>query len=435
MSNLNELFPGLEAYDDINVDIDTTGSSDTAADTEPEIVANSETAAQAEEIAADGEKEEAKSELFVRQFTDLCDMQNHIATYGVDRTFLSLCNKGNVLGRALRIQMPAMESFDTVGSPASPVSIACVEALDDSLWQKFKDWVRKIWYAIKNFFTKIIDWFKGATGNYELRFGKLKQWYKNATKDGALEGKKLDSVKDTEVYGLQNFETIITKIDKMAAKLGTDKIMTEAKTVVGAICSNIGTKLTTHLKEVKVKGSKATEYRSYDSYDQQANDTDIEGKDVLSKTEQEKLDNLMDKIKDYKKDVKKAIDDLKALTIKSERDINNCIETIDDALGNNSLLERLITELRDYQRLEEQFKLSTDQTMQRMNQDIQRTEGSSMGAKYRAKLTRAISQANKLVFGAGALPFTDTAVINAYFKLLSGCRKCVKDSGGAETTV
>lgn len=419
MSNLNELFPGLEAYDDINVDIDTTGSSDTAADAEPEIVANSETAAQAEEIAADGEKEEAKAELFVRQFTDLCDMQDHIATYGVDRTFLALCNKNDVLGRALRIQMPAMESFDTVGSPASPVSIACVEALDDSLWQKFKDWVKKIWYAIKNFFIKVIDWFKGATGNYELRFGKLKQWYKDATKKGPLEGKELDSVKDVEVYGLQNFDEFDKKVANELSKVINDKLYTDADKFVKTISANIGATIS------QAKNANGTPTAN-------TNSADI---GVLSKEQQEAVDKYLKSVKEAKSNIKKEIKNLKSLTIKSDADIKLCIDAINDLLGNNSHLESFIIAFRTHNRQEEQFKLAVDQTMQRMNQDIQRAEGSSMGAKYRAELTRAVSLVNKIVFNTGAAPLAATTCINAMFKMVSSCRKCVKTAGAAETTV
>ena len=153
-NSMSELFPGCEAImEDVEINNNVTVPTEDAEQMEEAGVVEGETqATEGAEIESEATETEAAATAFARQFGELCHMQSHIATYGVDRTFLALCNRDNILGRAFGIQMPACESFDTVGSPYSPLSIACVEAMGDSMWEKFKEWVKKIWYRIKNFF-------------------------------------------------------------------------------------------------------------------------------------------------------------------------------------------------------------------------------------------------------------------------------------------
>ena len=70
----------------------------------------------------------AESQVLSAQFDELLAMQRHVAKFGVDRTFLSLFNKGGRLSRALGVNIPACESIDAVGYPTSPLSMACLEA-------------------------------------------------------------------------------------------------------------------------------------------------------------------------------------------------------------------------------------------------------------------------------------------------------------------
>ena len=53
----------------------------------------------------------AESQVLSAQFDELLAMQRHVAKFGVDRTFLSLFNKGGRLGRALGVNIPACESI------------------------------------------------------------------------------------------------------------------------------------------------------------------------------------------------------------------------------------------------------------------------------------------------------------------------------------
>ena len=162
-SSLSLLFPGCEAFDDdINVDINTTGTPADAADAATEA---EDLATEGAETQSEAEETSTAAEAFAHQFSELCALHKHIARFGVDRTLLALANRNNILGRALNLRLPATESFDSVGSPNSATSIACLEALSEGLWQKFKDFISRICKAVRNFILKMTQWWNEVSGN------------------------------------------------------------------------------------------------------------------------------------------------------------------------------------------------------------------------------------------------------------------------------
>ena len=177
-SSLSLLFPGCEAFDDdINVDINTTGTPADAADAATEA---EDLATEGAETQSEAEETSTAAEAFAHQFSELCALQKHIARFGVDRTLLALANRNNILGRALNLRLPATESFDSVGSPNSATSIACLEALSEGLWQKFKDFISRICKAVRNFILKMTQWWNEVSGNYETRLHKYEEFFKTA---------------------------------------------------------------------------------------------------------------------------------------------------------------------------------------------------------------------------------------------------------------
>jgi hypothetical protein len=80
---------------------------------------------------------------------ELDRMTAYVKAYGVDRSFLSLCNHHNQLA-TLGMQMPACESFDAVGDPKSATSQAALEGIAQG--------VRTVWEYIKKIIGRCVDW-------------------------------------------------------------------------------------------------------------------------------------------------------------------------------------------------------------------------------------------------------------------------------------
>ena len=130
----------------------------------------------------------AESQILSAQFDELLAMQRHVAKFGVDRTFLSLFNKGGRLGRALGIDIPACESIDAVGYPTSALSMACLEAFghkEKGVVAKIVDFIVALIQKIKNLAARFWTWFKGLVDNQATKWQKLQNISKNRviTKD------------------------------------------------------------------------------------------------------------------------------------------------------------------------------------------------------------------------------------------------------------
>lgn len=179
MANLTKVIPGLEAFleGDVNIETNVEVPADEQA-VEADVAAADEaaTATEGAEVVAETEETATQAEMLAAQFDEMFAMRDHIAKFGVDRTFLSICNRNNVLGKALGIQMPACESFDAVGSPTSALSLACMEAFSLSgMWESVKKFVKKIWERIVELFNRCVLWFKTVFRSNEVKFGKVKK--------------------------------------------------------------------------------------------------------------------------------------------------------------------------------------------------------------------------------------------------------------------
>lgn len=164
------------------VDIEETVAEEDATE---EVPATVEEVAQAEEggdIEVKDTEVLAESQVLSAQFDDLLAMQSHVAKFGVDRTFLSLFNKGGRLGRALGVDIPACESIDAVGYPTSALSMACLEAFghkEKGVVAKIIDFIVALVNKIKNLAKRFWTWITGLFNNQASKWNKLKQASKN----------------------------------------------------------------------------------------------------------------------------------------------------------------------------------------------------------------------------------------------------------------
>ena len=164
MSNLDLLIPGMASLMEGDVEI-TNNVTVPAEDAEIEHVAEQaeevEEVAEGAEAGAEIEQTAEAAEMISRQFDELVAMRDHVAKFGVDRSFLSLCNRGDILGRALGVTLPACESFDAVGSPTSAVSVACMEAFSDKvrgIWERVKEFVKNLCKKVRDLFARFGEW-------------------------------------------------------------------------------------------------------------------------------------------------------------------------------------------------------------------------------------------------------------------------------------
>lgn len=191
MANFDALFPGMESILEGNVEInnDVTVPADDAEVQETAAVTEEvDNAATVSNSVGETEEGAAEAENASMVFDQLFRMHDHVARFGVDRTFLSLYNTNNELTRMLRVRFPSCESMDSVGSPRSSYSQSLLVAMesDDGIFHKFWEWVKKIARKIRDLAVKIWDWLAELFGNLEIRIGKLRKSLENRTeKTGA----------------------------------------------------------------------------------------------------------------------------------------------------------------------------------------------------------------------------------------------------------
>lgn len=139
--------------------------------------------------AYDREQVELSAEIALKsmEFDKKFSMMSHVAKFGVDRSFLSICNSNNELATELGITLPATEDFEIYGDPNSNVSkkvISSMEAFLDfgkkeSLWSKFWKWIKeivgKILGWIKGFFTKVWEFIKKLLGLGKAKLDKIEE--------------------------------------------------------------------------------------------------------------------------------------------------------------------------------------------------------------------------------------------------------------------
>ena len=432
-NSMSELFPGCEALmEDVEINNNVTVPTEDAEQIEEAGVVEGETqAAETAEIESDANETEAAATAFARQFGELCNMQAHIETYGVDRTFLALCNRDNILGRAFGIQMPACESFDTVGSPYSPLSIACIEAMGDGMWDTFKKWVQKIWLKIKQFFIRIADWFRDIMGNNNMRYHRYKTWYdKNSgntnlkfkEKNGKTSDVKL-SLPETDKNGVSG-ERFAELLKSFQEKVLSKNLWSDLMKAINDINDNSTDMLNSGTAPIRpgqtsaITGSGSTyNTNGYQGFgNERSKDEKKEIKKLL-----EGIDDIKDKIKD-KKLMKYTNQELDKW-LKSAR--FNTVEDLMKEYGATlNSAEEALRRIEAFERVKQSFDNAVKMNFDKLNNAIQRETGSSMGAKSRQKLSDNVNTVNKVVFKTGVIPMFFNKFISMEFKYMSALQSC-----------
>ena len=95
------------------------------------------------------------------KYAELDRMIAYIKNYGIDQSFLSLCNKNNILGQAFGIKFAALEAYSLKGNPNSPEAIAALESLGGA--------AIKVWGFITRLIARCVDWLKRIFTFFDLR--------------------------------------------------------------------------------------------------------------------------------------------------------------------------------------------------------------------------------------------------------------------------
>lgn len=139
--------------------------------------------------AYDKEHVELSAEITLKsmEFDKKFSMMSHVAKFGVDRSFLSICNSNNELATELGITLPATEDFEIYGDPNSNVSKKVMSSMEsflgfgkkESLWSKFWKWIKeivgKILGWIKGFFSKVWEFIKKILGLGKAKLDKIEE--------------------------------------------------------------------------------------------------------------------------------------------------------------------------------------------------------------------------------------------------------------------
>ena len=139
--------------------------------------------------AYDKEHVELSAEITLKsmEFDKKFAMMSHVAKFGVDRSFLSICNSNNELATELGITLPATEDFEIYGDPNSNTSKKVMSSMEsflgfgkkESLWTKFWNWIKeivgKILGWIKGFFTKVWEFIKKLLGLGKAKLDKIEE--------------------------------------------------------------------------------------------------------------------------------------------------------------------------------------------------------------------------------------------------------------------
>ena len=417
-SSLSLLFPGCEALDDdINVDINTTGDSGDVASAATEA---EDLATEGAETQSEAEETSTAAEAFAHQFSELCALHKHIARFGVDRTFLALCNRNNILGRALNLRLPAMESFDSVGSPRSATSIACLEALSEGLWAKFKEFIFKIVRAIKNFFLKMGQWWRDISGNYETRLKQFDDFFlkqpKFKTKED-LDGFKGFFMKEADIKSINSdYESIITSTGVTGDNATAANLLKQANEVVDAVlrAGSSGEAQTTSSDSARSAGNEAGNIKAL--------------ADELGEKAQEARDKVLDKLEEARDKVNEKLDD--KISDLKESDP----EEIFQAIGNSATYETdagsaastYIKQAKEYltaiRKSEERNSLlspALKTALDRLERNAISKNGAGMDLDTREAITRSVSTAQQIITKAGSLATYKAKLLNIDFKNLS----------------
>lgn len=270
MANFNAMFAGCESFmeGDVEINNDVT-MPDSGEALEAETVAE-DVGAEGGEIAGEAETTDTKAEAANMVFDQVLNMYRHVKQNGIDRTFLSLYNNQGQLSNMIGYRFPSCESMDSVGSPRSSASQAFIAAMEsDGIFTKIWNWIKEQWAKIVNFFRKVMDWFREACGNLDLRVGKLLKYFRNST-DKKLKDVKNKTVKYFTKDNIKKYNNSVQNLDNELNTLSSSMSVNATGDCVAVICAMqnaMASKFTEISSSVHSRADKGTYGSARDSDD------------------------------------------------------------------------------------------------------------------------------------------------------------------------
>lgn len=254
MANFNAMFAGCESFmeGDVEINNDVT-MPDTGEALEAETVAE-DVGAEGGEIAGEAETTDTKAEAANMVFDQVLNMYRHVKKNGIDRTFLSLYNNQGQLNSMIGYRFPSCESMDSVGSPRSSSSQAFIAAMEsDGIFSKIWEWIKEQWTKIVNFFRKVVDWFREACGNLDLRVGKLFKYF-----DKSVDKKWKDTKDKTVKYIADNnvtrynetFKKLSDELTAVGGEMNVNKVSGKGVAGVASTVISLQTAMAKQFEEI-----------------------------------------------------------------------------------------------------------------------------------------------------------------------------------------
>ena len=229
---LSSLFYGMEAYLDGDVEINnnvTTPEDDEAmADQSAEVASD----------LADAQNDDKDTEIATTMMLRAHKLYNHVKTYGIDKTFLSIYNSNGELDRMCNMKFPSCEAFNEVGNNCDRYStafLAAMEAEGETWWQIIKRKAREIWEWIKEKANKIWTAIKGFFDFLTRRWRRIADYFKKNKNAGANDPDAKDCADDANAAADQAKKTKENndKAAEAASKAGED-VTKAAKKAIAA---------------------------------------------------------------------------------------------------------------------------------------------------------------------------------------------------------
>ena len=195
----NSFFAGLEAFMEDNP-VEASATVTIQPEENLEEVSEADAAATEQgELNTEMQQISDKTEMVFTKFDELGRMIAHVEKYGVDRSFLSLCNHNNMLANTIGISLPACESFDVVGNSSSSTSIAALEGLKETA-KKIYDFIVSMCLRLKDWIVRFAKMYDLRINSLEKRAKALQSLSKTNTELRELSEEDKEKLKDIEVF-------------------------------------------------------------------------------------------------------------------------------------------------------------------------------------------------------------------------------------------
>ncbi len=203
---ISALFYGMEAYLDGDIEINNNVG---ATDTDDAVAAADQSAEIASDLA-DAQNDDKDTEIATTMMLRAHKLYNHVKTYGIDRTFLSIYNSNGELNKVCGIRFPSCESMPVTGNPHDQYSarfIAAMEAEGETWWQWIKRKAREFWEWLKEKANKIWTAIKGFFDFLTRRWRRIADYFKKNKNAGANDPDAKDCADDAKTAAEHLIET------------------------------------------------------------------------------------------------------------------------------------------------------------------------------------------------------------------------------------